>query len=58
MNKHLRLKRKDANAIQDFAQRVRAALGRQLLALKLFGSKATRRDVPDSDCGAGSERED
>jgi len=49
MNKRLRLKRNDANAIQDFAQRVRAALGRQLVALKLFGSKATRRDVPDSD---------
>lgn len=49
MRKRLQLKRKDANAIQDFAQRVRAALGGELVALKLFGSKATGRDVPDSD---------
>lgn len=49
MNRHLRLKRKDANAIQDFAQRVRAALGEQLVVLKLFGSKATGHDAPDSD---------
>jgi predicted nucleotidyltransferase len=49
MNKQLRLKRKDANAIRDFVQRTRAALGGQLVALKLFGSKATGRDAPDSD---------
>lgn len=49
MNSHLRLKRKDADAIQEFAQKVRGALGAQLIALKLFGSKATGRDEPDSD---------
>lgn len=49
MNKRLRLKTKDANAVREFAQKVRAALGRQLVALKLFGSKATGRDSPDSD---------
>jgi len=49
MNRRLRLKRKDANAIRDFGQKVRAALGGQLVALKLFGSKAAGRDVPDSD---------
>lgn len=49
MNKQVRLKRKDANAVREFAKKVRAALGGQLVALKLFGSKATGRDAPDSD---------
>jgi predicted nucleotidyltransferase len=49
MNRHLRLKKKDANAVRDFVQKVRAALGGKLVALRLFGSKATGRDVPDSD---------
>ncbi len=49
MSKRLRLKRKDANAVREFARKVRAALGGQLVALKLFGSKATGQDAPDSD---------
>lgn len=49
MRKRLSLKRKDADAVQDFAQKVRAALGEQLIALKLFGSKARGRDAPESD---------
>jgi len=43
------LKRKDAEALQEFTARARSALGVKLVALKLFGSKATGRDTPDSD---------
>ncbi len=39
----------DASAIADFAARVRGALGGDVLDMRLFGSKATGRDVPDSD---------
>lgn len=49
MSKPLNLKPKDAAALRDFAQRVRATLGGKLLALTLFGSKAAGRDEPDSD---------
>lgn len=49
MSERLCLKHKDAEALEDFAQKVRAALGEQLLSLKLFGSKATGRATPDSD---------
>jgi predicted nucleotidyltransferase len=43
------LDEKDTEALKDFTGRVRAALGPRLVAFKLFGSKATGRDVPDSD---------
>jgi len=39
----------DASAIADFAARVRGALGGDVLDMRLFGSKATGRDVPGSD---------
>jgi len=39
----------DAAAIEDFVARVRTALGDNLLDLRLFGSKATGRDTPESD---------
>jgi predicted nucleotidyltransferase len=38
----------DASAIADFAARVRSALG-DVVDMRLFGSKAAGRDVPDSD---------
>ena len=43
------LKPTDAAAVAEFAGKVRAALGGDVLDMRLFGSKATRRDVPDSD---------
>ena len=39
----------DASAIADFAARVRSALGGDVVDMRLFGSKAAGRDVPDSD---------
>jgi predicted nucleotidyltransferase len=39
----------DASAITDFATRARTALGDNVLDMRPFGSKATRRDVADSD---------
>ncbi len=39
----------DASAIAEFAARVRSALGSGVLDMRLFGSKATGRDVPGSD---------
>ncbi len=49
MKTDLKLKRKDGEALRDFVDRVRATLGNRIAALKLFGSKATGRDVADSD---------
>jgi predicted nucleotidyltransferase len=43
------LKTVDASAVADFAARVRSALGSRVLDMRLFGSKATGRDVPGSD---------
>ena len=40
---------RDAAAVRDFVDRVRATLGKQVLALKLFGSKATGSDTSESD---------
>ncbi len=40
---------RDRAAIDDFVPRVREALGGNLLALKLFGSKASGRDTAESD---------
>ncbi len=49
MKEVLSLKRQDAEALQDFARRVRERLGPLLVSLKLFGSKATGKDVHESD---------
>lgn len=39
----------DADAVAEFVGRVRRALGTDVLDLRLFGSKATGQDVPESD---------
>ncbi len=45
----LRLSDRDARALDQFGSKVRARLGANLVALKLFGSKARGDDRPDSD---------
>lgn len=49
MNPSLQLSKQDRAALADFGRRVRQALGANLVALKLFGSKATGHAAPDSD---------
>lgn len=49
MTKVAGLNTTDAAALRDFVDKVRAALGPNLIALKLFGSKATGAAAPDSD---------
>jgi len=49
MNKCAKLKPKDAAALEEFVGRLRAVLGSNLIEVKLFGSKATGRDQPESD---------
>jgi uncharacterized protein len=49
MTKRPKLKSKDAAALEEFMQQVRAALGNKLVEAKLFGSEATGRDQPESD---------
>jgi uncharacterized protein len=49
MNRRVKLKSKDAAALEEFVQRVRAVLGNNLVEVKLFGSKATGKDRPGSD---------
>ncbi|HWP56699.1 MAG TPA: nucleotidyltransferase domain-containing protein [Candidatus Acidoferrales bacterium] len=49
MTKRVKLKSKDAAAIEEFVHGLRAALGDKLLEAKLFGSKVTGKDQPDSD---------
>jgi predicted nucleotidyltransferase len=49
MTRRVKLKSKDAAALEESVQRVRAVLGNKLLEVKLFGSKATGKDQPDSD---------
>jgi predicted nucleotidyltransferase len=49
MTRRPKLKSKDAAAVEEFAKRVRAALGNNLVEVKLFGSKATGKDQPESD---------
>jgi predicted nucleotidyltransferase len=39
----------DATAVREFAERVRGALGSNVVEMRLFGSKATGQDVPGSD---------
>ena len=45
----LHLSDRDAGALDEFARTVRARLGANLVALKLFGSKARGDAAPDSD---------
>jgi predicted nucleotidyltransferase len=49
MSKIANLKPKDAAALEEFVGKLRAVLGNNLIEAKLFGSKATGRDQPDSD---------
>jgi predicted nucleotidyltransferase len=49
MTRRVKLKSKDAAALEEFLQSLRSALGKNLLEAKLFGSKATGRGQPDSD---------
>ena len=49
MSRRIQLKSKDAAAIEEFVGRLRPVLGSNLIEVKLFGSKATGRDQPESD---------
>lgn len=49
MNKRVNLKPKDAAAVEEFVLRLRALLGSNRVEVKLFGSKATGKDQPESD---------
>jgi predicted nucleotidyltransferase len=49
MIKRAKSESNDAAALEEFLHKVRAALGNNLVEAKLFGSKATGRDQPDSD---------
>lgn len=49
MTRRVKLKPKDAAALEEFLRSLRSALGKNLLEAKLFGSKATGKDQPDSD---------
>ncbi len=40
---------REKRALEEFVQKVRGCLGDNLVALKLFGSRATGRAAPDSD---------
>jgi predicted nucleotidyltransferase len=49
MSRRVKLKAKDAAAIEEFVERLRAVLTNNLIEVKLFGSKATGKDQPESD---------
>ncbi len=49
MPNHVNLSAQDAAALEEFVRRVREALGANLVALKLFGSKARGEGGADSD---------
>ena len=49
MSRHVKLKSKDAAAIEEFVRRLRTVLGKNVVEIKLFGSKATGKDQADSD---------
>jgi uncharacterized protein len=49
MRKEVKLKAKDAEALQEFLERLRQVLGINFIEVKLFGSKAAGNDRPDSD---------
>lgn len=43
------LKEKDRLAVQDFYQQVKKRLGKEVISIKLFGSKLKGIDAPESD---------
>lgn len=47
--RQVHLQDKDARAVLEFTQKVREAIGESLIAIKLFGSKATGHADPGSD---------
>lgn len=49
MGSELKLQARDAEALREFAGKVRSLLDERLVGLKLFGSKARGDDVPGSD---------
>jgi uncharacterized protein len=49
MSRRVKLQGKDAAAIEEFVERLRAVLANNLIEVKLFGSKATGKDQPESD---------
>lgn len=49
MNNCIDLKPKDAAALKEFVERLRSVLGTNVIEVKLFGSKATGKDQPESD---------
>jgi predicted nucleotidyltransferase len=49
MSGDVKLRPKDAAALKEFVEKLREILGNDLIEVKLFGSKATGKDQPDSD---------
>ena len=49
MSRCSKLKAKDAAALEEFVEQLRGALRDNLVEVKLFGSKATGKDQPESD---------
>lgn len=49
MTRGAKFNSKDSAALDEFLKKVRAVLGNNLVEAKLFGSKATGKDEPDSD---------
>jgi predicted nucleotidyltransferase len=49
MTRRIKLKPTDTAALEEFLRSLGSALGKNLLETKLFGSKATGKDQPDSD---------
>ncbi len=49
MSRCPKLKAKDAAALEEFVEQLRGALRDNLVEVKLFGSKATGKDQPESD---------
>ena len=49
MTRRVKLKSNDAAALAEFVKSLRSTLGKNLVEAKLFGSKATGKDQPDSD---------
>ena len=49
MKSSIDLKSKDSKALKEFVERLRTVLGKSLIEVKLFGSKATGKDQPESD---------
>ena len=49
MSNCIGLKSTDAAALKEFVEQLRTVLGKNLIEVKLFGSKATGKDQPESD---------